>query len=355
MSPGPRLEGLSLDRPRGGRARRAVEVSASDRPFVVPAKIRVPTTNAIARERLTTLLASAWRHRLTIVVAPAGSGKTTLLAGFAADAGVPVAWYRAESWDAGELALVRHLEASLAAALPGIERGWGTVMDGATAVERAGSRRTLLVIDDLHALEGTPAEAALGRFVDYAPPWLAILIASRVQPDFNLSRLRLSGELLEIGTEDLRFRAWEVERLFREFYRDPVAPADLAILARRTEGWAAGLQFFHLATRGKSAEERRRILSGVATSSRLVREYLARNVLAELSEDLRTFLVETCVLGRLTGDLCDQLLARTGSSRLLDELARRQIFTVAIDEEDGSYRYHEVLRSLTSRTSPQLR
>ena len=323
--------------------------SASDRPFVVPAKIRVPTTAAIARERLTTLLASAWRHRLTIVVAPAGSGKTTLLAGFAADAGVPVAWYRAESWDAGELALIRHLEAALAAALPGMDRGWGTVMDGATAVERAGSRRALLVIDDLHALEGTPAEAALGRFVDYAPPWLAVLIASRVQPDFNLSRLRLSGELLEIGAEDLRFRAWEVEQLFREFYRDPVAPADLAILARRTEGWAAGLQFFHLATRGKSTEERRRILSGVATSSRLVREYLARNVLAELSEDLRTFLVETCVLGRLTGDLCDQLLARTGSSRLLDELARRQIFTVAIDEEDGSYRYHEVLRSHLDR------
>ncbi len=85
------------------------------------------------------------------------------------------------------------------------------------------------------------------------------------------------------------------------------------MLARRTEGWAAGLQLFHLATRGKSAEERRRILSGVGTSSRLVREYLARNVLLDLPEELRTFLVETCVLGRLTGDLCDRLLDRHGS------------------------------------------
>jgi DNA-binding SARP family transcriptional activator len=326
-----------------------VDPGGSNRQSVVPAKVRVPVTDAITRERLSAALATAWRHRLTLVVAPAGSGKTTLLAGFAADAGVPVAWYRAESWDAREAALVHHLEAALAAALPRIERGWRSVTDGATAVERSGAERALLVVDDLHTLEGTPAEAALGRFVDYAPPWLAILIGSRVAPDFNLSRLRVSGELLEIGSEDLRFRAWEVERLFREFYRDPVPPADLAILARRTEGWAAGLQFFHLATRGKSVEERRRIISGVGTSSRFVREYLARNVLIDLSEELRRFLVETCVLGRLTGDLCDRLLGRQGSASLLDELARRQIFTAVIDEADGSYRYHEVLRSHLDR------
>jgi DNA-binding SARP family transcriptional activator len=316
---------------------------------VVPAKVRVPVADALPRERLTSVLAAAWRHRLTLVVAPAGSGKTTLLAGFAADAAVPVAWYRAESWDANESALVHHLEASLAAALPRVARGWTSVADGATAVDRSGASRALLIIDDLHALEGTPAEEALGRFIDYAPPWLAILAGSRVPPTFNLPRLRVSGELLEIGSEDLRFRAWEVERLFREFYRDPVPPADLAALARRTEGWAAGLQLFHLATRGKSAEERRRILLAVGTSSRLVREYLTRNVLVDLPEELRTFLVETCVLGRLTGDLCDRLLGRQGCARLLDELAHRQIFTVAIDDPDGSYRYHEVLRSHLDR------
>ena len=319
-------------------------------PAVVPAKVRAPVAEALPRERLEAQLAAAVeRHRLTLVIAPAGAGKTTLLSRFAAATRLPVAWYRAESWDDEPIRMLRHLEASLVAALPGLGGGWQDVEDAARALEDRSDGPAALVIDDLHALEGTGAEAALSRLVDYAPPWLRIVAASRVRPGLNLSRLRVSGDLLEIEGDDLRFRSWEVERLFRDFYRDPVPPGELAVLARRTEGWAAGLQLFHLATRGKSADERRRILGGVGSSTRLLREYLARNVLAELPEELRRFLVDTCVLPRLSGDLCDRLLDRRGSALLLEELARRQLFTVVVDETEGSYRYHEVLRSHLDR------
>ncbi|MEO8272886.1 MAG: AAA family ATPase, partial [Chloroflexota bacterium] len=316
----------------------------------MPAKVRVPTAQALPRERLEAQLAAAVeRHRLTLVIAPAGAGKTTLLARFAAATRLPVAWYRAETWDDDPARMLRHLEAALGAALPGLPVGWHDVEDAARSLEQWTGGPAALVIDDLHALEGTAAEGVLSRLVDYAPPWLRILAASRVRPDFNLPRLHVSGELLQIEGDDLRFRSWEVERLFRDFYRDPVPPTELAVLARRTEGWAAGLQLFHLATRGKSADERRRILGGVGSSTRLLREYLARNVLAELPDELRRFLVDTCVLVRLTGDLCDELLDRRGSALLLEELARRQLFTVVVDESEGSYRYHEVLRSHLDR------
>jgi serine/threonine-protein kinase PknK len=319
-------------------------------PAVVPAKVRVPAAEALPRERLESQLAAAVdRHRLTLVIAPAGSGKTTLLARFAASTPLPVAWYRAETWDDDPARMLRHLEAAIGGAVPGLPGGWADVEDAARALETWSGGPAVLVIDDLHALEGTEAEAALSRLVDYAPPWLRIVAASRVRPDFNLSRLRVSGDLQEIEVDDLRFRSWEVERLFRDFYREAVPPSELAVLARRTEGWAAGLQLFHLATRGKSADERRRILGGVGSSTRVLREYLARNVLAELPEELRRFLVDTCVLVRLTGDLCDELLDRRGSAVLLEELARRQLFTVAVDESEGSYRYHEVLRSHLDR------
>jgi len=316
----------------------------------VAAKLRIPAAEALPRDRLESRLEAAWRHRLTLIVAPAGSGKSTLLARFAAaGAGLPVAWYRAETWDASEATLLRYLEAALTRVLPDVPGAWSTVEEAAGALDRRTEQPAMLIVDDLHTLEGTPAEAALGRFVEYAPPWLAVLVASRVAPSFNLPRLRVSGELLEIGPDDLRFRAWEAERLFRDFYQDPVPPADLAALARRTEGWAAGLQLFHLATRGKSAEDRRRILSGAGSSGRLVREYLARNVLDELPVSLRTFLVETCVLGRLTGPMCDALRGTRGSAAILDDLAHRQIFTVALDDDEGSYRYHEVLRAHLDR------
>lgn len=317
---------------------------------MVPAKVRVPLAEALPRERLEAQLAAAVeRHRLTLVIAPAGAGKTTLLARFAGATRLPVAWYRAETWDDDPVRMLRHLEAALSAALPGLPTDWHDVEDAARSLEHWSGGSAALVIDDLHALEGTAAEAVLSRLVDYAPPWLRILAASRVRPDFNLPRLQVSGDLLQIEGDDLRFRSWEVERLFRDFYRDPVPPTELAVLARRTEGWAAGLQLFHLATRGKSADERRRILGGVGSSTRLLREYLARNVLAELPDELRRFLVDTCVLVRLTGDLCDELLDRRGSALLLEELARRQLFTVVVDESEGSYRYHEVLRSHLDR------
>jgi ATP/maltotriose-dependent transcriptional regulator MalT len=139
-----------------------------------------------------------------------------------------------------------------------------------------------------------------------------------------------------------------VERLFRDHYGEPVPPDELAVLARRTEGWAAGL-LFHLGDARQVRRERRRILAAVGAGSRLIREYLTWNVLADLPEELREFLVETCVLGRLTGPLCDKLLGRRGSAALLAELYRRQIFTVELDEADESYRYHEVFRSLLDR------
>ena len=320
---------------------------ARARGAVVATKVRLPDVPSMGLERLDARLEAVWQHRLGLVVAPAGSGKTSLLARFAARAPGPVGWYRAEGWDNDEAALIRHLEAALAPDLPGISRPWETVADAANALASWRGGRMLLVVDDLHTLEATPAEAALERLVEYAPPTLTILVASRVPPRFNLSRLRVSGQLVELTGEDLRFRSWEVERLFRDFYEEPLPPEDLAQLARRTEGWAAGLQLFHLATRGRPPEDRRRLLSELGSSSRLAREmrdYLARNVLDQLPIQLRRFLIETSVLGRLSAPLCDRLLGRTDSREVLEDLEERRLFIQRLPE-DGWFRYHEVLRS----------
>ena len=266
------------------------------------------------RDRLSGLLPRLHGVRLCLVVAPAGFGKTTLLAQLGARARTPVATYLAESTD-------------------------GATQELGAALER----RTLLIVDDFHVLSGTPAEAACERLIERASPLLTMLVATRSRPAFNLSRLRANGALLEIGPDDLRFRPWEVERLFRDVYREPLPPEALADLTRRTEGWAAGLKLFHLATQGKSPVERRRTLAGLGARSDLVREYLARNVLDDLPDRLRRFLLETCFLTRLSGPLCDAFLERSDSGTILRELERRQIFIQPLP--DGTYRYHEVLRA----------
>jgi DNA-binding SARP family transcriptional activator len=304
----------------------------------------MPPAVGLPRGRLNELLSDLWKHGFALVLAPAGSGKTTLIAQFASAMNVPAAWYRAETSDGDPRTLLAYLEAALSRVLPGLAPGWSSAADAASSLEAWPGPRALLVLDDLHVLQGTPAEAEVERLLEYIPRKVAVVAASRRPPGFNLSRLRVAGTLLELDADDLRFRAWEVERLFHDFYAETWPPEALAELARRTEGWAAGLQLFHLATRGKHLNERRRILADLGPRSKLANDYLARNVVQELPAAIRGFLVATCVLGRLSGPLCDELLGATGSNALLQQLERDQIFTHAVNEQ-GCYRYHEVLRA----------
>jgi len=307
------------------------------------ARMRPPLVRAVPRGRLTKLLSRDDGQRMLLVVAPAGSGKTTLLVQFAHAAVRPVAWYWADSSEQSSSLFISRLEQSLAEALPGLERGWESTEDLCRGLEEWHGPFPLLVIDDFHVLQGSPAETAFENVLLSAPR-LQVVLGSRALPGFDLSRLRVSGRLLELGPEDLRFRSWEVEHLFRDFYGEPLAPEDLALLTRRTEGWAAALQLFHLATRGKPPAQRRRTLERLSTSSKPMREYLARNVIDELPQHLRDFLLQTCVLGKLSASICDSYLGAGNSARTLEELERRQLFTSAVNAEE-EYRYHEVLRS----------
>jgi len=148
--------------------------------------------------------------------------KTSLLVQFALAAEMPVAWCRVEVSERHASAFLDHVGSAIAAALggPAVDPSVEGVVQGieGSRVDR------LLLIDDLHVLEGSEAEQALQRLVDCAPPSLSMLAAPRRPPGLNLSRLKVSGQLLEVTAKHLRFRTWEVERLFRDFYQEPLPP-----------------------------------------------------------------------------------------------------------------------------------
>ena len=182
----PRPVGESDCETRTGAREQAGRADAGD-PGVVPAKVRVPVLAALPRERLEARLGEAFGKRLTLVVAPAGSGKTTLLARFAATSGALVAWYRAESWDADELSFVRHLEAALAGLpCPGLRRrladrrGGGPRPRGAPpdAAGARPARHRRLLLPRGHAGRGR----ASGGSWTTRPPWLTLVLATRVAP-----------------------------------------------------------------------------------------------------------------------------------------------------------------------------
>jgi DNA-binding SARP family transcriptional activator len=310
---------------------------------VVKAKVQVPRTVGAPRSRLLRQLDPLWDQGLALVVAPAGSGKTTLLGQLASTAEARVGWYQAEVSEADPPALFAHVQRALG--LAGLSTGdpWETVEQAAESLHEAVSDRTLLIVDDFHQLSGTPSEVAMERLIGYAPAALATVIGSRRPPAFNLARARLTDRLLEIGHNDLRFRTWEVEELFHRHYGEPLTPEQVAELTRRTEGWAAGLQFFRLAIRGKPSPERARLLADVSGGSAMFRGFLARDVLAELRVELRQFMIRTSPLGWLSAPLCEAFLGTKGARSYLAEAQDRQVFTESVGGD--AYRYHEVLRS----------
>jgi DNA-binding SARP family transcriptional activator len=302
-----------------------------------PAGLGPREATGLVRERLVSRLTDPDSFAVGWVVAPAGSGKSRLLAHVAGAYPGPVAWCGTpDPIPRSEGALVAWIGGSLP------DTGQPQTVDDLADTLGGGGQPILVVVDDVHLFDGSEAESALSGLIAKAPSRLRLVMASRVNLDLDLSRLRVSGKLVEIGPDDLRFRTWEVEELFRDIYREPLLPEDVAALARRTAGWAAYLQLFFLATARKPQAERRRILGSLLRRPRLVSEYLGRQVLADLSPELQDFLIRTSVLRRPSAFLCDQLLGRpAGSAELLAELERRQLFTERIDEE--SYRYHTVL------------
>jgi DNA-binding SARP family transcriptional activator len=309
---------------------------------VLREKLRVPEASGLTRDRLERPLLAGPPTVVDLVVAPAGSGKTTLLSRVAAASGVPVGWYRITADDSTESRLVAHLAGAL---------GGFVEMDDVTtmaellgALDRWTGSCGLLILDDLHEIAETAAERALERFVSLRPRRLQLICGSRRTPDVNVPRIRVSGSIREIGSDDLRFRSWEVEELFASVYQEPLRPEAAAALTRRTGGWAAGLQLFHLATVGRSTSERHQAVADLGGRSKLVRSYLTRNVLADLPEERREFLLRTCTLGRLSGDACDALLGTAASHRILEELETAQLFTFT-DDGGMYFRYHEVLQT----------
>ncbi|HST82960.1 MAG TPA: BTAD domain-containing putative transcriptional regulator [Kineosporiaceae bacterium] len=313
----------------------------TDQRLDLSAKFVPPEPTGLVRGRLMDRLT----QRVGVVLAPAGHGKTTLLGQFAANFGGAVAWYRIDVGDRNPIDLATRMGRVLLKLSPGGAPDGGdssfeslaTILDTIPPTSDA-----LLVLDDFHVIAGTESESRLVELISMAPPRLRVLLGARRAGGLDIEALRIYGGVRVMDADDLRFRSWEVETLFREVYRRPLLPEDAATLTRRTEGWAAGLAMFQLLTEGRAPAQRRQAIGELSRGSRLVRSYLVREVLGDLPPALRHFLRRTSALGVLTGDLCDRLLNTTGSQAILEELEQRRLFTTTHD--DGrQFSYHQVL------------
>ncbi len=317
-----------------------------------------PRPGFVPRPRLVEALGEGLARRLILVCAPAGSGKTALLAGWAPSGNRPVAWLSLDAADNDPVRLWRHVVAALDRARPGIAERVGpllgppappsfeglvTALINELAAQR-GDGEVLLVLDDYHLIDAQQVHVSLGFLLEHLPPGLHLVLASRSDPPLPLARLRAGGQLAELRAADLRFTAEEAAALLRESAGVDLPAAAVAALEARTEGWVAGLQLAALSLRGQA--DPAGFVAAFSGSHRYVLDYLAEEVLDRQQEELRTFLLETSVLERLSGGLCDAVTGRTDSQAMLERVEQAGLFLVPLDEVRGWWRYHHLFADL---------
>jgi len=338
-------------------------VVALERDVLLATKLNVPASRPgqVLRPRLTAWLGEAAARGLVLACAPAGYGKTVLLADWARRSERPVAWLSLDAGDNDPARFWRHALAALDRARPGVADRVGPLLGPpapavfeplVTAVinelaTRPDRNEVLLVLDDYHLIAAQEVHASVDFLLDHRPAELHVVVASRSDPPLALARLRARGQLAEVRAADLRFTAGEAAALLRQVAALPetVLPdAAAAALTARTEGWAAGLQLAGLSLRGQ--QDVNGFVTAFTGSHRHVLDFLAEEVLDRQDEELRAFLLETSVLERLSGPLCDAMTGRTGSQALLERAERAGLFLVPLDEVRGWWRYHHLFADL---------
>jgi LuxR family maltose regulon positive regulatory protein len=322
-----------------------------------------PRRGAVPRPRLDALLARARDAPVTLVSAPAGFGKTTLLATWlageatAGDGRRPVAWVSLDErdcrattfWSYLLLALDRAVPGSAAAALTLLQSGQApieTVLAGVVNELSVHAGEVTVALDDYHLADGPEVATGMAFLLEHLPPQLHVVISTRADPLLPLSRLRARGELVEVRAADLRFTRAEAGAYLNELHGLELPEAGVAALEARTEGWVAALQLAVLSLRDR--EDPGGFIDRFAGNDRFVVDYLADEVLGRQPDDVRRFLLDTSVLDRLSGPLCDAV-SHPGSApgtAMLELLDRQNLFLVPLDDHRGWYRYHHLFRDV---------
>jgi LuxR family maltose regulon positive regulatory protein len=197
-----------------------------------------------------------------------------------------------------------------------------------------------IVLDDYHVIESTAIQEQVVFLVEHLPPRASVAIATRADPAMSLPRFRARGELVEIRAADLRFRTDEAAAFLREATELELSPHEVAALEERTEGWVAALQLAALSLQGR--DDATTFIDGFTGNDRYVVDYLVEEVLERQPQHVRSFLIETSILGRLTGPLCDALTGRADGRATLEALDRGNVFVIPLDNAGRWYRYHQL-------------
>jgi LuxR family transcriptional regulator, maltose regulon positive regulatory protein len=328
-----------------------------------------PRPQLVHRPRLIQRLQQGMELPLTLLSAPAGFGKSTLLADWLASCAIPVAWL---SLEAADNEPTRFLS-SLIAALQTCDPQLGTMVQALlhplhsppleamlamllSDLDSKTVEHLVLVLEDYQVITAASIHHALSFLLDHLPHQVHLVLATRKDPPLPLARLRGQGALVELRAADLQFTQEETAAYLVEVMGLPLSAEQSALLQARTEGWITGLHLAALSLQGH--DDQAGFITAFSGSHRYVVDYLLEEVLSRQPPGIQDFLLQTCILDRLSAPLCDAVCATSDSQAQLDFLERANLFLIPLDDERQWYRYHhlfaQVLRQRLQQTVPTL-
>lgn len=327
---------------------------------VAPGLLRPPPlrSGVVERPRLLARLEQSAHAPLTVVGAPTGYGKTTLLVSWAASTRRRVAWASVGTPELGVGGFWALVAAALERADPRLRLAGGT---GDPAVQTASSLGSLsgeltLVLDGYERASRSGVDAGLSRFLELAPEELHVVVSTRGEPGLGLPLRRARGTVAELGARELALDENESASVLLRTLGDRVTQLQVDGVIRGTEGWPAAVYLAALSA--QAAPDAGRALAAFSGAGRDVSDYLRLELLdAQGDETLRSFLLETSVLARLSAPLCDGLLRRRDSAAILRSLVRRGAFLFPCEGPGREYRYplpvREFLRAELCRVAAE--
>jgi LuxR family transcriptional regulator, maltose regulon positive regulatory protein len=344
--------------------------------FILATKLFAPPlrTGWILRQRLVEQLNTSSQCKLTLVSAPAGYGKTTLVSSWLQETDIPSAWLSLDEGDNDPIRFFQYFITSLRKLIPDI----GADLPGMLQSVQPPSFDVLInllinetirqtspffvVLDDFHVIYSQPVLDMVMFLLEHMPPHMHLVLLSRVDPPFPLSRLRVRNQLVDIRADQLRFTLDEIAVFLNEIMGLRLPADDLDAIGTRTEGWIAGLQLAALSM--QNCRDIHGFVSAFTGSHYYVMDYLVEEVLKSLPTNINTFLLQSSILNRLCGPLCEAVIdadpARpVDGQATLETLEQMNLFLIPLDEERHWYRYHhlfaDVLNKRLEHQFPHLR
>jgi LuxR family maltose regulon positive regulatory protein len=310
----------------------------------------------VSRPRLIERLNAGLSRKLTLLSAPAGFGKTTLVAEWLDGVGRPFAWLSLDERDNDPFRFLTYL----IAALKGVNENIGREVESVLGTPQVPpvellvtalvndiaslAKPFVLVLDDYHVISTDWIHEVIEYLITYLPAQIHLLLLSRHDPPLALSRLRVRDQLTEIRADDLRFTRQEAASFLNRSMDLNLSEENVTALGSRTEGWVAGLQLAALALRSPQSIHTQKdvtaFIEDFGGTHRYVIDYLADEVLRKQPEEIRAFLRQTSVLDRLSAPVCNALIGRDDSAKLLRQLEVGNLFLIPLDGRREWYRYH---------------